>query len=99
MNIIIGPIITEKSMSEAAKGKYTFKVMKSANKTQIKRDVEKKFKVNVKHVATSMVRGKTKRTGTKRMEKKHPDYKKAMVAVKEGQKIGLFELGGEENSK
>ena len=42
------------------------------------------------------LKGKTIRTGTKRMEKKISGYKKAIVKVKEGQKIGLFELGGDD---
>lgn len=97
MNIIISPLITEKSMQEASNGKFTFKVAKSSNKPQIKREIEKSFSVNVVGISTSILKGKTARTGTRRTEKKVSDYKKAIVTVKKGQKIGLFELGGEDS--
>ena len=47
------------------------------------------------HVSTITLKGKTKRTGTRRMEKAVAGYKKAIVKVRQGQKIGLFELGEE----
>ena len=95
--IILGPIITEKSMNDATLRKFTFRVEKHANKNEIKKEIEKKFKVNVVNISTSILKGKKIRTGTKRLERKVSDYKKAIVTLKEGQKIGLFELGGEEN--
>lgn len=97
MNIIISPVITEKSMADAAKGKFTFKVVKSSNKEEIKKAVEKRFNVNVVHVSTSILKGKSQRVGMRRNEKKITDTKKAIVKLKEGQKIGMFELGGEDN--
>jgi large subunit ribosomal protein L23 len=96
MNTIISPIITEKSMNEAGKGKFTFKVGKSANKQTIKKVIEEKFKVNVTGVSTINVKGKVKRTGKKRMENMTSGYKKAVVSLKAGQKIDLFEVGGQE---
>ncbi len=93
--IILGPIITEKSMNDAGSGKFTFKVDKFSNKNQIKREIEKNFKVNVVGISTNIVKGRTIRTGVRRMESKISDFKKAIVALEKGQKIGLFELGEE----
>lgn len=95
MNVIISPIITEKSMSHAASGKYSFVVDKNANKQDIKNAIEKSFNVSVTKVATSIVKGRTARTGQRRIEKKVTPFKKAIVALKPGEKIGLFELGEE----
>jgi large subunit ribosomal protein L23 len=95
MNVIISPVITEKSMNEAAKGKFTFKVAKQAEKDQIRGVIERRFKVNVISIATLIVKGKVKRTGQKRMIDRTSDYKKAIVTLKAGQKIDLFEVGGQ----
>ena len=96
MDIIIAPIVTEKSMNDAAKGKFTFKVHKQAEKQQIKKIIESKFKVDVIRVATITVKGKMKKTGKKRMDEQTQGYKKAIVSLKQGQKIDLFEVGGKE---
>ncbi|OGH07557.1 MAG: 50S ribosomal protein L23 [Candidatus Levybacteria bacterium RBG_16_35_11] len=95
MDIIISPIISEKSMNDAGIGKFTFKVAMHAHKAGIKKEIEDKFKVNVIKVATMVLKGKLKRTGKKRMEKKTQGYKKAIVSLKQGQKIGLFEVGSQ----
>lgn len=92
-SIIIRPIITEKSVKDAEKGKFTFAVLKNANKDAIKLAIEKIFEVNVVHIATSIVKGRSHRTGNKRIEVKQNSWKKAIVALKEGQKIGLFDAG------
>jgi large subunit ribosomal protein L23 len=91
--IIISPIITEKSMDDVTKTKFTFKVNKSASKDQIKKAVEEKFKVNVIAVKTSTSKGKTKRFGQKRVETKTANWKKAIGVLKSGQKIDIFEAG------
>lgn len=96
MSVIISPLITEKSMSDAATGKFSFRVAKSANKNEIKKEVEKRFSVNITHISTSILKGKKVRVGAKRAEKDISDTKKAIVTVKKGQKIGLFELGGDD---
>ncbi|OGH09048.1 MAG: 50S ribosomal protein L23 [Candidatus Levybacteria bacterium RBG_16_35_6] len=96
MNIILSPIITEKSMTDASHGKFTFKVAMHAHKKGIKKEIEDNFKVNVINVATMVVKGKIVRTGKKRMETKSQGYKKAIVALKKGQKIDLFEVGGQQ---
>ena len=93
LNIIIGPIITEKSMADAANGKYSFKVFKTANKTEIKQAVEAKFKVNVVKIATVTTKGRSQRAGIRRLETAQPSFKKAIVKVKQGQKIGIFDAG------
>lgn len=95
MNVIISPIITEKSMNDAAAGKFTFKVAKSANKNQIKMEVQSRYSVDVVGVSTSILKGKKQRVGAKREEKNIGNIKKAIVQVKAGQKIGLFDLGGD----
>ncbi len=88
-DIIIKPVVTEKSMDLLADNKYTFIVDKHANKTEIKSAIEHIFKVRVEKVYTINVKGKPKRMG--RFEGKRPDRKKAIVALKPGQKIRLFE--------
>ncbi len=88
-DIIIKPIITEHSMDCLAKGKYTFRVAKSANKVEIAKAVEKLFKgVQVAKVNTVSVRGRKKRMG--RNEGYTSDWKKAIVTLKEGSKTIEF---------
>lgn len=89
--IIVRPIITEKSMDDAAKAKFTFEVLKTASKKVIKKAVEEKFKVNIISVSTIIVKGKTRRQGKKRIEITKTPWKKAIVELKEGQKIDLFD--------
>ncbi|NLJ72228.1 MAG: 50S ribosomal protein L23 [Syntrophomonadaceae bacterium] len=88
-DIIIKPVITEKSMDLLADNKYTFIVDKKANKTEIKNAIENIFKVNVLKVSTMNMPGKTKRMG--RFEGKTPSRKKAIVTLKPGHKIRIFE--------
>ena len=84
------PVISEKStaLSEVA-GKYVFEVATGANKQEIKEAVQKLFNVSVKSVKTMVMHGKLKRVG--RSEKKHSNWKKAIVTVGEGQKIDFFQ--------
>lgn len=88
-DIIIKPIVTEKSMDLLADNKYTFIVDRKANKTEIKNAIEGIFKVKVDKVTTMVVKGKIKRVG--RFEGKTPNRKKAIVTLKPGHKIRLFE--------
>lgn len=92
--VIKRPIITEKSTAAVAKNKYTFAVDKKASKGEIKEAVEKLFKVKVLEVGTANVRGKEVHVGRRRTFSKKPDWKKAVVTLKEGEKIELFEVGG-----
>ena len=78
-DIIIAPVITEKSMSGIADKKYTFKVAKDANKYQIADAVKELFKVDVAKVNTINVRGKAKRMG--RYEGYTASWKKAIVTL------------------
>ena len=88
-SIILSPMVSEKSVNAMGDNKYTFKVHPHANKIQVLKAVELIFKVKVMNVRTMNFFGKKKRfrasTG------KQPDYKKAIVTVKEGQKIEVFE--------
>ena len=78
-DIIVKPIVTEKSNEDIANGKYVFKVNKKATKIDIKNAVEKLFNVKVLDVNTINVKGKTKRVG--RYEGKTSDWKKAIVVI------------------
>ena len=78
-DIIIAPVVTEKSSGEIQEGKYTFKVNKKATKIDIKRAVEKLFEVKVLDVNTVTVKGKEKRVG--RNVGKTSDWKKAIVTI------------------
>ena len=93
-DVIIAPLISEKSMNDAGFGKFTFKVSKKADKKQIKKEIEDKFKVDVLSVATSIVKGKKRRFGAKRTEVTLSSWKKAIVKLKAGQKIAVFDAGG-----
>ena len=89
-DIIVKPVLTEKGYDGIATKKYTFIVKKDANKTQIKQAVEKVFGVKVESVNTVNCKGKLKRMG--RHEGYTPDYKKAVVQLKEDSKsIEFFE--------
>jgi len=82
-------VITEKSTRLAAQRKYVFEVHPDANKPLVREAVEKLFKVNVEDVNIVKVRGKTRRVG--RQVVREPDRKKAIVTVREGQRIEIFE--------
>ena len=89
-DIIVSPVLTEKSYDGIQEKKYTFKVAKSATKTQIKTAVEDIFGVKVARVNTINVDGKKKRMG--RSEGYTSDYKKAVVFLTEDSKaIEFFE--------
>ena len=77
--IIIAPVVTEKSNDGLQEGKYTFKVNKKATKVDIAKAVEKLFEVKVLKVNTINVSGKTRRVG--RNVGKTPDWKKAIVTI------------------
>ncbi len=78
-DIIIKPIITEKSSVAMAEGKYTFRVTNSASKTAVKKAVEELFNVKVVSVNTVSMPGKEKRMGVH--SGKTPDWKKAIVKI------------------
>ena len=84
-DIIIAPVITEKSAHQAEQNVYTFKVATSANKIEIKKAVEAAFGVKVAKVNTLMTKPKAKRVG--RYTGKTKTYKKAFVTLKDGETI------------
>ena len=88
-NILLKPIITEKSTNFKMDSGYVFSVIPSATKIDIRKAVEKLFKVNVKSVNTSNVSGKTKAVGRKLGHT--ASWKKAYVKLKDGQKIDMIE--------
>ena len=92
--IIVRPLLTEKSYSGIQNKTYTFVVNKNANKIEIAKAVEEMFKVEVKKVNTVMVKGHKKSQNTKqgRTVGKTSDYKKAIVTLTEKSKpIAFFE--------
>ena len=97
--VIIAPVITEKSMRDAGLGRFTFKVAVSVNKPLIKEAIEKNFKVKVLKTFVSLVKGKTGRVGARRTEIVKTPWKKATVVLPKDQKISLFDTGGQSENK
>lgn len=92
--VLIRPLITEKMTNLTAdKGKYGFIVNPKANKIEIKKAIEKKFNVHVVDVKTINYKGKTKAQFRKsgKFEGRTAKFKKAIVTLKEGETIELFE--------
>lgn len=90
-DIIIRPLISEKSSGLMEDNKYTFIVSSKANKIEIKRALEEIFEVKIKAVNTANYKGKKKRLGRFPQGKK-PDWKKAVITLAEGSKpIEIFE--------
>ena len=88
--IVRRPLVTEKSTRQKEEGRqYAFEVDPNANKIEIQRAVEQLFKVTVVQVHTANVLGKIKRLG--RRYGKRPDWKRAIVTLKEGDRIDFFE--------
>ena len=88
-DILIRPIVTEKSTALMEQGKYTFRVPRAATKIQIRQAVEQIFKVKVQAVNTMRYECKLKRMG--RTQGRRSDWKKAVVTLKPGEAIELFE--------
>ena len=87
--ILIAPVVSEKSYSLIEGNKYSFRVHENAHKTQIRQAVEELFDVTVTDVRTVSVRSKPKRRGAHRGRR--PGWKKAIVELRPGDKIELFE--------
>ena len=87
--IVLAPIVSEKSYSGTAVGKYTFRVHEDAHKTEIRQAVEKLFEVKVARVNIVKVQSKPKRRGMIRGTKR--GWKKAIVQLKPGHSIEFFE--------
>ena len=87
--MIIRPVVSEKSYVLATADKYTFRVHKDANKTQIRQAIEQLFDVGVLEVRTSKVRSKPKRRGY--TSGRTREWKKAVVQVRQGDTIPIFQ--------
>ena len=88
--VILRPLLTEKSYATIQDKRYTFVVAKDANKTEIKLEIERRFDVQVEKVNTLNCHGKLKRMG--RTQGYTSDYKKAIVTLKKDSKgIAFFE--------
>lgn len=82
--IIIGPVMTEKATNLSHKNIFTFKVNKKANKNQIKNAIETLYQVKIAKISTEIIKGKRKKTGKRRIEKKLSEYKIAYVKLSKG---------------
>jgi large subunit ribosomal protein L23 len=90
LEVIVRPLITEKTSAARVRGEYAFEVHPTATKGQIRQAIQDLFKVNVTDVWTANVRGKEKRMG--RTVGRRPAWKKAIVKLKDGETIeGIFE--------
>ncbi len=99
-SVIIRPLVTEKSMGDVNKNKYSFIVATDASKSAIKTAIKQMFQVTVVGIQTSIVKGRTQRVGTRRTQVPMADVKKAIVTLKKGDTIALLEpAGGEEKKK
>ncbi len=96
MIILKRPIITEKSMKLAQSGLYVFEVDKNATKLLIAKAVTEKFNVKVLKVNVINVKGKMKQQKRARKVYKTNGFKKALVQIKKGEKIAIFETPKEE---
>lgn len=92
MGVLLKPLVTEKISSLTDENKYGFIVDKTANKVEIKKEIEKTYGVTVEAVNTMIQPGKAKRRYTKSriIEGKTPSYKKAIVKVAEGDIIDFY---------
>ena len=87
--VILTPVVSEKSYSGIAEGRYTFKVHPDAHKTQVRQAVEELFEVKVERVNIVKVQPKPKRRGMSKGIR--PGWKKAIVQLAEGETIEIFE--------
>ena len=87
--VLLAPVVSEKSYSLISDRKYTFKVHKDAHKTQVRQAVEELFEVHVENVNILKVQPKPKRRGMSKGIR--PGWKKAIVQVREGETIEIFE--------
>jgi large subunit ribosomal protein L23 len=93
VEVIIGPLVTERSYSLYQQGRYTFRVATNATKPEIARALEEQYEaqgVKVAAVNTINMRGKLRRTGRRGIVGRTSDWKKAVVTLKEGRLEGLF---------
>lgn len=89
LEVLRRPLVTEKHTAAQEAGKYAFEVVGAANKRQIKEAVEEAFRVHVRAVNVSWTPGKPKRAGRRLYHT--PRWKKAIVTLREGDRIQIFE--------
>jgi large subunit ribosomal protein L23 len=92
--ILIQPLYTEKlTRLQDSENKYAFRVLRDANKIEIRKEIEKQFNVKVVSVRSMNVRGKMHQQMTRkgRFTGRRPDWKKAIITLAQGDKIDLFE--------
>ena len=87
--VVLGPVVSEKSYGGTADGLYTFRVHKDAHKTQVRQAVEELFDVKVTAVNIVKMPAKPKRRGM--IKGTRPGWKKAIVQIREGETIPIFE--------
>jgi large subunit ribosomal protein L23 len=87
--VLLAPVVSEKSYSLINDRKYTFRVHEDAHKTQVRQAVEELFDVQVQSVNIVKVQSKPKRRGL--VKGRRPGWKKAIVQLKEGNEIEIFE--------
>jgi len=87
--VLLGPVVSEKSYTQIADRKYTFRVHQDAHKTQVRQAVEELFGVKVLRVNVAKVQAKPKRRGLHRGTE--PGWKKAIVQLRPGDSIEIFE--------
>jgi len=87
--VLLAPVVSEKSYSLIAEGKYVFRIHPDAHRTQVRQAVEELFDVHVEGVNVLKVQAKPKRRGMTKGIK--PGWKKAIVQLREGDKIEIFE--------
>ena len=87
--VLISPVVSEKSYGQIAQNRYTFRVHKDAHKTQVRQAVEQQFDVKVERVNILKVQPKPKRRGL--IKGTRPGWKKAVVQLKPGDTIEIFE--------
>jgi large subunit ribosomal protein L23 len=87
--VVLAPIVSEKSYAASTRGTYTFRVHPDAHKTQIRQAVEELFEVKVQRVNVIKVAAKPKRRGMSRGTR--PGWKKAVVQLRAGETIAIFE--------
>ncbi len=90
MTKLIKPHISEKATEMSEEGFYVFRVKDTANKTEVKRELEEIYKVHIESVRIIKAQSKKKRVG--RIEGRRKGYKKAVVKVKKGERIDITSL-------
>jgi large subunit ribosomal protein L23 len=92
---IVRPIITEKSLSQASRGWFTFVALTHSTKQNLLSEIHTFFKVDPVEIRTTIMHGKMRRVGKKMSHRKLSDWKKVMVHLKNGQSIEAFNVAPE----